>query len=165
MRVLVTAASKHGSTIEIAELIGATLTGPGLDVHVVPLAEIDAVNGYDAVVLGSAVYAGHWLKPAEQFVERHGATLAAGQVWLFSSGPIGEPPIPAEDAVDLRDIVAAVRAVEHRTFAGALHRQRLSFPERALVAALRAPYGDFRDWDAIRQWAHRIAAALVTTGA
>jgi menaquinone-dependent protoporphyrinogen oxidase len=162
MRILVTAASKHGSTAEIADLIGAVLARHGLDADTVALADVTSLDGYDAVVLGSAVYAGHWLKPAVQFVDRHAAALAERRVWLFSSGPIGEPPIPADDSVDASGVVASVGAVEHRTFAGALHRQRLSFPERALVAALRAPYGDFRDWEAIRSWAHGIGAALVT---
>jgi menaquinone-dependent protoporphyrinogen oxidase len=161
MRILVTAASKHGSTAEIADLIGSVLARHGLDADTVALADVTSLDGYDAVVLGSAVYAGHWLKPAVQFVDRHAAALAERRVWLFSSGPIGEPPIPADDSVDASGVVASVGAVEHRTFAGALHRQRLSFPERALVAALRAPYGDFRDWEAIRSWAHGIAASLV----
>jgi menaquinone-dependent protoporphyrinogen oxidase len=63
-RVLVTAASKHGATAEIAEAIAEVLAGNGLDPAVVPPDEVDDVAAYDAVVLGSAVYAGHWLKPA-----------------------------------------------------------------------------------------------------
>ena len=32
-------------------------------------------------------------------------------------------------------------------FPGRLEKKRLSFGERAIVLALRAPEGDFRDWD------------------
>jgi menaquinone-dependent protoporphyrinogen oxidase len=166
MRVLVAAASKHGSTAEIAELIAATLAGHGLDAHAVALDRAAGVRGredprgYDAVVLGSAIYAGHWMRAAVQFADRHADVLATRPVWLFSSGPLGDPPVPAQDAVDVRHVVAAVAPVEHRTFPGALHRPRLGFAERAIVAALRAPYGDFRDWEAVRRWAHGIAATL-----
>jgi menaquinone-dependent protoporphyrinogen oxidase len=59
--------------------------------------QVDEVEGYDAVVLGSAVYAGHRLKPARKLVDRCGAALAARPVWLFSSGPVGDPPKPEED--------------------------------------------------------------------
>ena len=45
-------------------------------------------------------------------------------------------------------------------FPGRLEKKRLSFGERAIVLALRAPEGDFRDWDDIRAWAARIAAGL-----
>ena len=49
---------------------------------------------------------------------------------------------------------------DHRVFAGKLVRKQLSFPERAIVSALRVPEGDFRDWTEIRQWAAQIADAL-----
>ena len=66
MKVLVTAATKHGATGEIAQVIGDALRERGLDSTVLEPEQVDAVDGYDAVVLGSAVYAGHWLKPAPE---------------------------------------------------------------------------------------------------
>ena len=80
--------------------------------------------------------------------------------WLFSSGPVGDPPKPEEDPVDVADLLAATAAREHRIFAGKLVRKQLSFPERAIVSALRVPEGDFRDWTEIRQWAAGIADAV-----
>ena len=64
MRVLVAAATKHGATGEIAQAIADTLRDQGLDPAVLEPERVDTIDGYDAVVLGSAVYAGHWLKPA-----------------------------------------------------------------------------------------------------
>jgi menaquinone-dependent protoporphyrinogen oxidase len=66
MRVLVTAATKHGATGEIAQAIGEVLAEHGLDTTVLAPEQVDTVNDYDAVVPGSAVYAGHWLKPARE---------------------------------------------------------------------------------------------------
>jgi hypothetical protein len=106
------------------------------------------------------VYAGHWLKPAKQLVDRCGGALSARLVWLFSSGPIGDPPKPDEDPADVAEILAATGAREHRLFAGKLIRQQLSFPEKAIVSALRVPEGDFRDWPEITGWAAGIATAL-----
>jgi menaquinone-dependent protoporphyrinogen oxidase len=160
MKVLVTAASKHGATAEIARALGDVLAGRGHQVTVAPAEDVTAVDGYDAVVAGSAVYAGHWLKPAIQFVERHADALMARPVWLFSSGPVGDPPKPAEDPVDAGWVVRETGAFEHRVFAGKLDRDRLSFAEKAVVMALRAPVGDFRDWDGIRAWAGEIAGRL-----
>jgi hypothetical protein len=85
------------------------------------------------------VYAGHWLKPARQLVDRCGSGLAARPVWLFSSGPVGDPPKPEEDPVDVAEILAATGAREHRVFAGKLARKRLSFPEKAIVSACASP--------------------------
>jgi menaquinone-dependent protoporphyrinogen oxidase len=160
MRVLVTAATKYGATAEISAAIAEVLDEHGLEATVLPPEQIKGIDGYDAVVVGSAVYAGHWLKPARELVERHSAALANRPVWLFSSGPVGDPPKPAEDPVDVADLLVATGAREHRIFAGRLVRKRLSFPERAIVAALRVPEGDFRDWTEIRQWAAGIADAV-----
>jgi menaquinone-dependent protoporphyrinogen oxidase len=76
--------------------------------------------------------------------------------------PDRRPPKPAEQTIDVADIVNATGAREHRCFAGPLRRDRLGFAERAVVAALHAPYGDFRDWDAIDAWAANIATSLTT---
>lgn len=159
MRVLVTAASKHGSTAEIAETIAEVLRARGLETDLMAPERVDVVDGYDALVIGSAVYAGRWQKSARQLVDR--ISVPAGTpVWLFSSGPIGDPPAPTADPVDVDEIREETDAVAHRLFAGRLLQSALSFPERAIVSALRAEYGDFRDWDDIRAWANEIADQL-----
>src|SRR5207247_10963089 len=67
MKVLVTAASKHGATGEIAQAIGNRLTEYGFDTKVLPPGAVGTIEAYDAIVLGSAVYAGHWLEPARSW--------------------------------------------------------------------------------------------------
>jgi menaquinone-dependent protoporphyrinogen oxidase len=160
MRVLVVAASKYGATAEIASAIGERLNTHGCEATVAAPEQVASVDGYDAVVLGSAVYAGHWLKPARELVDRLGRELRSLPVWLFSSGPIGDPPKPEEDPVDVAAIVETTAARDHQVFAGKLDKRRLSFPERAITVALRVPEGDFRDWTAIRAGATTIAQAL-----
>jgi menaquinone-dependent protoporphyrinogen oxidase len=76
MRVLVTVATKYGATEEIAQVIGEVLGEHRLEATILPPEQVEGVDGYDAVVLGSAVYAGHWLKPARELVERHAGELA-----------------------------------------------------------------------------------------
>jgi menaquinone-dependent protoporphyrinogen oxidase len=157
MRVLVTASTKYGATGEIAQAIGQVFGECGWDVVVVPPEQVQELDSFDAVVLGSAVYAGHWLKPARELVDRCSAALAAKPVWLFSSGPIGDPPKPEEDPVDVAEILQVTKARGHRVFAGKLVKKQLSFPDRAIAAALRVPEGDFRDWQEVRTWAAEIA--------
>ena len=161
MRVLVTAASKHGATREIAETIRDTLLAAGLDAVAWDPHEVTSLEGFDAVVLGSGVYAGRWLAPAKRLVDRLSDELAQRPVWLFSSGPIGAPPMPETDPVDVEELMTTTAAVEHRVFAGMLQRARLGLAERAVVATLRAPEGDFRDWAAVAAWSDDIARALL----
>jgi menaquinone-dependent protoporphyrinogen oxidase len=165
MRVLVTVSSKHGATAEIAERIGGALRAALPDdtrVDVVRAEDVSTVDDYDAVVLGSAVYMGHWLDGARQLAKTQAGALSGLPVWLFSSGPIGDPPKPEEEPVDVAQAMTASGARAHRVFTGRLDRHRLGFAEKAVVMALRAPEGDFRDWAAIDAWAADIAAELAT---
>ena len=160
MRVLVTATSKHGATAEIARAVGEALREAHLEADVLAPEEVDGLEGYDAVVLGSAVYMGRWLDPAKRFVDRNRRVLATRPVWLFSSGPLGDPPKPTDEAVDVAGLREATGARDHRIFSGRLARSDLSLAEKAIVMAFRAPEGDFRSWDEIRAWATAIAHTL-----
>lgn len=162
MKILVAVASKHGATMEIGEAIGRALRESGNDVAVLAATKKAPAGGYDAVILGSGVYAGHWLDGATEFEKTNHAYLAKVPVWMFSSGPVGEPPLPADHAVAVDSLIERVQPVEHRLFAGKLDRRKLGFGERALTAALRVPEGDFRDWAAIEEWAQGIGAVLAS---
>jgi len=160
MRVLVAVASKHGSTLEIARMIGTSLTLRKIEADVLPVGSVVSLDEYGAVVLGSSVYLGHWLESARHFAGEHADELLQRPVWLFSSGPLGEPATPAEEPADAVAIMEATRAREHRVFPGSLWKDELGIAERAMVAAVRAPEGDFRPWAEIDEWAGQIADEL-----
>lgn len=96
MKVRVIVASRYGATREIGERIAARLSEHGHDAAV-RSAEEAGLDGADAVVLGSAIYAGRWMKPARELVEERAEELSGRPLWLFSSGPVGGAPKP-EDA-------------------------------------------------------------------
>jgi menaquinone-dependent protoporphyrinogen oxidase len=162
MRILVTAASKHGSTDEIAKFIGAELERHGMQVTVAAVRDVGSIEGYDAVVLGSAVYLGKWMRSAKEFAARQAPVLAGIPVWLFSSGPVGSA-VANPDPGDRRqgdEVGKAIGARDHRLFGGKLDRSGLSVLERAPVRMAKIPDGDFRPWEEIGTWAAGIAAAL-----
>jgi menaquinone-dependent protoporphyrinogen oxidase len=165
LTVLVTAASKHGATLEIAQTIARVLAEHGLSAAVVDIDDLGDVGSYEAYVVGSGIYFGNWLERARTFIDAHAGELARRPTWLFSSGPIvGEPPV-ADDANALRAglverLVEATNAREHKLFAGKLDKRRLGLLERAAVRAAHASEGDHRDWDEIRRWAAGIATQL-----
>jgi menaquinone-dependent protoporphyrinogen oxidase len=160
MRILVSVASRHGSTAEIADKIGEVLAAAGIDVDVRAPDQILSVAHYDGVILGSGVYAGRWLGPAKQLAERETADLRSRPVWLFSSGPVGDPAKPAAEPVDVDLVRKWTGAIEHRIFPGKLDRQELGFGERAIVLAVHAAEGDFRPWEDVTAWAEAIARTL-----
>jgi len=159
MKVLVTAASKHGSTAEIARVIATVLRKADIETEVIAPEAVSSLTGYDAVVVGSAVYAGHWLGPAREFVLRYELELADLPVFLFSSGPIGDPPRPAQDPTDMIELDEATGAVDHQVFAGRVTRSQLNAFERLVTMVVHAD-GDFRPWDDIADWANEIARFL-----
>jgi len=160
LQVLVTAASRHGATQEIAKAITDELQAAGLETALLPPDAVTSLEGFDAVILGSAVYAGRWLEPARRFVERYRAALQDRPVWLFSSGPIGGQPEKEDEALDVGGARTSTRARDHRVFGGRLDRGRLGLAERAITRVVRAPDGDFRPWDEIAAWAREIATEL-----
>lgn len=159
MHVLVAVASRHGSTREIADAVAEALRDAG---HRVDVRDPDDVMDldHDAVVLGSSVYVGRWSASARAFVDRLAASYHDRPVWLFSSGPVGRSPVPADDPEEVPSLVVRLGARGHRTFAGRLDTGGLALAERAVVALLQSPSGDYRDWRAVRTWAEGIAHDL-----
>lgn len=165
LNVLVSAASRHGSTGEIAAAIAAELQARGLHPCLLPPTEVSSIEGYDAVILGSAVYVGHWLQPATDMVARCRDEFAGQPVWLFTSGPVGKPSgqlaqAMGTDPVELPEVRMTTAARGHKIFAGKLNRKSLPFIQRVSLFMFSGLTGDFRDWTDIRLWADSIADQL-----
>ena len=161
MNILIVVASKYGSTWEIGVRIAHRLGDEGHGVDLVEPGDVARLDDYDAVVLGSAVYGGRWLEEARSLAEARSQDLEQMDVWLFSSGPVGHPvPQPEGEPEEIPSLMARLGAREHRVFAGKIDKSKLNFAERAMVWALEAPEGDFRDWPAIEAWAEGIAETL-----
>lgn len=166
MRILVTSASRHGSSTEIAMRLASQLeqrlkaAGIPADVCIDPVEEAAPPDSFDAVVLGSAVYMGRWLASARSYASSHLRALRERPVWLFSSGPVGMPPLPATESPDTRSLGEALRAQGTAVFPGRLDRALLRMSERVITAALHAQDGDFRDWESVDAWAAGISATM-----
>ena len=160
MKVLVAVASKHGATTEIGQVIEASLRSSGLDVELMRIEDVTTLSPYGAVVLGSGVYSGHWMRQAREFVQVHEGELKQLPTWLFSSGPVGDPPRPLENPAEVAEVVKRLGARGHRLFPGRIEGSDLGLSERALIALVHAPDGDFRPWSEIAGWAESIASRL-----
>jgi menaquinone-dependent protoporphyrinogen oxidase len=161
MTVLVAYASKHGSTQGIAERITGKLRQMGKQAEALPVDAVKDTGSYEALVVGSAIYYGSWLKEATEFVHRNETMLAGRPVWMFSVGPLGvdfmdDEQQPKEKA----EFQETIKPRDHRVFFGALDHNKLSFTERMMAKAVRAPEGDYRNWEAIDAWAESIARDL-----
>jgi menaquinone-dependent protoporphyrinogen oxidase len=168
-QVLVAHASKYGATAEIAEKIGEVLRQAGLYTDVTPAKDVKDLTPYEAVVLGSAVYIGKWRKEAVKFLKANQKMLAERKVWLFSSGPSGEgDPVALLNGwrfpQALQPIADRIQPREIAVFHGAMDMDKLNRIEKSMIKNVKAPVGDFRDWDRITSWAMAIADVLKETG-
>jgi menaquinone-dependent protoporphyrinogen oxidase len=164
MTVLVAYATKRGSTAEIAETIAATLRREGLGICLKGAEDVESLDGYDAVVLGSAVYMKLWRGDARHFLKKHRKALKQTPFWVFSSGPVGDPTKDNPEWAEPPRIVEKVEelgAKEHVVFGGCLPATPQGFVEKAMVQGTPKQFHDRRDWAEIREWAQAIANALV----
>lgn len=163
MHVLVSVASRHGATQEMGEVVANALADAGHEVDVLEPDDVDDVRPYDAVVLGSSVYVGRLAASLRDLVQRQEGQLRERPVWLFWSGPVGDPPMPAGIPDDVQQIASHVAARGVQCFVGRLDHRSLSVSERALVALTGAPDGDFREMDDVAEWGRAVAEMLPRT--
>ena len=165
-RVLVTYASKHGSTEEIARAVAHELSERNLDTDCVSVGDA-SLGVFDAVILGSAVYAGRWRSEARHFLKKHLEALSEVPFWIFSSGPVGEK---AQEDLDknskwlephkVLELAEKAGVRGHVVFGGRLPTDPHGFVENSMVRNTPEEFSDSRDWDAIRAWADQVAAEL-----
>lgn len=172
--LLVGYASAYGSTKGVANRIGECLRDSGFTVDVRPIDEVESVDGYDAMVIGSAIHNQQWLPPATAHLQTFTVASADRPVWLFSVCSVGETTSFLNDRVArtmrrarARREPAAVtkcrssmQVRDHRYFAGAIERTHWTVAGNLFLRLCGGTYGDHRDWPDIEQWATGIANAL-----
>jgi menaquinone-dependent protoporphyrinogen oxidase len=168
-RILVTYASRAGSTAEIAEAIGKTLSEAGRQVDVIPMSAVKDLSSYGAVVAGSAIRGSKWLPEAAEFIKTHRSMLAQKQFAMFTVCITMAMKNAQNYRSGVMGWVAPVRAMvkplSEGLFAGRLDFSKLPVNWDTLMLRLSVaigifPRGDHRDWEAIRSWAENLKPIL-----
>lgn len=167
--ILVTYASRAGSTAEVAEAIGKTLEETGARVDVLPMHKVKDLSTYGAVVAGSAIRKSKWLPEAADFIQTHRTELSKKRFAMFTVCITLAMSNGGQYRSAVSNWVAPIRAQVHPLseglFAGMLDFSKLPFNWDTLMLRLTVafgifPRGDHRDWDAIRAWAGSLKPAL-----
>jgi len=150
-RILIAHASKYGSAEEVARYLGAVLRDRGASCVVAPVGDVEDVDGYDVVVLGTGLYMGRMHRAARHFLKRHHEALGHKAFAAFGMGPLSNEEAEKEKVRPQLERglghYAELEPVAIAIFGGVLDPEKVSFPFR------RMPAGDYRDWDEIRDFA------------
>jgi len=162
--ILVTWATRSGSTAEVAESIVATLRNGGLEVECRPVRDVRSLDGYGAVVLGVPLYMSRLHGDGRRFLAEHRQELAERPVALFVLGPIHDKE--DEFATARRQLAKQLARfpwfapVSQEVFVGRWDSAKLGFPWSLLPAAKNMPVSDARNWTAIHAWAESLRDKL-----
>jgi menaquinone-dependent protoporphyrinogen oxidase len=159
MRVLVAYGTKMGGTRGLAEMVGRELEANGLEAKVASATTVKTLRGFDAVIIGGALYAKRWHKDARRFVRRHRKALPSLPVWFFSSGPLDDSATTKEipPVRFVKQAMERLGARGHATFGGRIPSDAKGFPASAMA---RDHAGDWRDPDHVREWTKGVAEEL-----
>lgn len=162
--ILVAFASKSGATAEVATAIGAALVAPDVAVDVLPVGAVPSLEPYDAVIVGSCIRAGHWLREAAEFVARYQDTLEQKPVAYFTvcmTMAAESADARRETESYMEPMRALVKPVSMGMFAGRCTAESIGWLEWLAATIMQVPKGDRRNWDQIHDWALHVLPLLL----
>jgi menaquinone-dependent protoporphyrinogen oxidase len=162
-KILVAYATRAGSTFEVAARVAEVLRAAGAAVDVKPVTAVHELNNYEAVVVGSAIRMGRWLPEAVEFVKTNRETLSRiPTAYFLVSGLLRNdtPEMRREVLAFLDPVRALLEPVSIGLFAGKLDYSTIDGLDRSIAEAVSSAEGDWRDWEAIGEWAHNLQPVL-----
>lgn len=158
-RILVTYATKAGSTAEIAAKIGEHLSARGFAVDVINVKSKPDPKNYQAVILGSCIRMGGWLPEMMDYIKAHQFTLNSMQAALFTVHMLNagddETSIVARTAY-MDKVRALMPGTEEVYFIGAMDFSKLSILDCFISKMVKSVESDQRDWDKIKKWSETL---------
>lgn len=158
-KILVSYCSSYGSTAEIAERIGKIVQENGFTVDVKRVTEVTDPEQYDGAVIGSPVYSGEWAHNVIDFIEAHERFLRPLPVAIFTTALRlrDQSEEMRKSVMGIFDVYRVMlEPITIGLFAGSLDYSKLSPIVRLQLQSKHLPEGDFRDWDAIEEWARSL---------
>ncbi|MDO9084742.1 MAG: flavodoxin domain-containing protein [Anaerolineaceae bacterium] len=169
--VLITYATRYGSTKEVAEKIAQILIHDEFEVEVLPCKKVDTIEQYQFIVIGAPYYIGGMLKDAKNFLLRNQDMLSKKPVAFFALGPIGETEKELTETQNQLDKELKqfpwFKPISTVMFGGKYNPKKLRLLDKFLTLPPASPLhnlaaNDARNWEDIKNWAEKITASLIS---
>jgi menaquinone-dependent protoporphyrinogen oxidase len=156
--ILVTYATRAGSTAETAAHMAEVLSKGNHPIELRPVKEVTDITPYQTVILGSPARIGQPLPEAVSFVEMNQSQLQGRIFSVFLLCMTLE-----SDTLENRAAVSAyldpvrslVKPTHEGLFAGVINLSKLGLLDRLMATTMKTPVGDYRNWEAIDAWAQQ----------
>jgi menaquinone-dependent protoporphyrinogen oxidase len=159
-KILVAYATRAGSTMEVADSLGKVIAESGCQVDVLPVKKVKSTEGYDAVVLGTAVRMGKIMPEIVSFTKKNKAKLGKLPVAAFVVCLTMKDDTPENRktvSAYLDPVKKEVGLADEGLFAGKLDVAKLGFFSRFIMTKMvKTPDADHRDWKKIREWGAKL---------
>ena len=162
-RILVVYASRGGSTAEVADTIAQELSYDGVVAEATSIKGAKNITSFDAIVLGTAIRMGRPLPEMVSFVKSYRPILSTKKVALFGLCMTLKDDTPENRKLSesyLAPLTSLFSPVDKQMFAGKIDPARIGLLSRFAIKMVKAPIGDFRLWDTIRNWARALNSKL-----
>ncbi len=160
--ILVTYATRYGSTQETAEAIAGILRELEFEVDLLPMHQVQSVDSYGAIVAGAPLQIFRWHGDAHRFLRRFQKKLVNLPVAVFALGPLHSEETEMQEARKQLDKELSkytwFKPVATQMFVGRLDPTKLHFPFSLTMG--QVPASDEMDWKAIREWAGQLPTVL-----
>lgn len=160
-RILVAYATRTGTSVGVASAIGETLAARGFTVDVKPIQENPITEGYQTIILGSAINGANWLPEAVEYVKNHQQALNQAKVALFSVHIMNlddDENSKKNRLAYLKEVRPLLKPIAEAFFAGlGMDPEGKAGIIRWAYRTFVGPEGDCRDWDKIRGWAQNVS--------
>ncbi len=157
--VLVTYATKHGSTADIAWSIGNSFSDAGFKAEVKKIQNVEDVRPYKLVIIGTPIYDNQILPEVLSFADLHRDWLDKRKIALFVVGRTlknKDDKTIIETEKILYKLKNFINIIDTGMFAGKISPENLPIKNRVGRIFGEDPTGDFRDWREIGEWAKEL---------
>ena len=152
-RLLIAYGTKAGSTKEVAQAIAEEMQNAGAHVDIKPVEDVKTVEGYDAIVLGTAVRMFHILGKTRRFLKRNKKALQnIPTAYFLVCLTMGEEtPENIEQAKKYaQPMIDTKEPVSLGLFGGCIDHEKLNDFFGKTMKSI--PEQDHRDWEKISAW-------------